>query len=219
MKLSHGFYFPDYDTHFPRLLEKSIRKTGVSRYQHKARDFAVSICDKKQIALDIGANVGLWSCDLVKEFQQVIAFEPVSEFRNCFKKNVIGNNYTLHECALGNIDSMIEMIITEDNTGHSHVDPTSFGRGKIPIKPLDSFNLSKVDFIKIDCEGFETQILNGAKNTILKNKPVIVIEQQSHEYLDQRSEIPDVRLLESWGYEIIEQFNKDWILKARGALS
>ena len=49
MKHVHGFYFPDYDTHFPKMLDKSLKKDGVLRYQWRARDFAVSICKNKNI--------------------------------------------------------------------------------------------------------------------------------------------------------------------------
>lgn len=219
MKQSYGFYFPEYDTHFPRLLEKSIKKEGINRYQYKARDFAISLCKNKRTALDIGANVGLWSCDLVKSFDSVQAFEPVEEFRQCFLKNVSNKNFVLHECALGETETFINMIITKENTGHSHVDTSTFGNGTIPLKTLDSFKFINVDLIKIDCEGFETPILKGAKETIMSNTPILIIEQQNHEYLDQTKDIPDVRLLESWGYEVVERFNKDWVLKARSALS
>ena len=84
MKESHGFWFPDYDNHFPRLLEKSLKKEGILRYQWKARDAAVALCEKRRVCLDIGANVGLWSCDLVESFERVVAFEPVQEFIECY---------------------------------------------------------------------------------------------------------------------------------------
>ena len=51
MKQSHGFYFPDYDEHFPRLLEKSLKKEGITRYQWKARDAAIAACDNKRICI------------------------------------------------------------------------------------------------------------------------------------------------------------------------
>ena len=86
MKESHGYWFPTYDDHFPRMLEKSLRKDGVVRYQWRARDAAIAICDQRRICIDIGSNVGLWSCDLVKSFEQVFAFEPVDEFRKFFEK-------------------------------------------------------------------------------------------------------------------------------------
>ena len=128
MKQSHGFWFPDYDDHFPRMLEKSLRKDGVTRYQYRARDAAVAVCDQKRICIDIGANVGLWACDLVKSFDHVIAFEPVTEFIECFKKNVTGSNYTMHQMALGRAESFIEMNIVQGNTGHTHIDQSSIGR-------------------------------------------------------------------------------------------
>ena len=213
MKQSHGFWFPDYDDHFPRMLEKSLRKDGVTRYQYRARDAAVAVCDQKRICIDIGANVGLWACDLVKSFDHVIAFEPVTEFIECFKKNVQGSNYTMHQMALGRSESFIEMNIVQGNTGHTHIDQSSIGRGTIPLKTLDSFNLTNVDMIKIDVEGFEGEILAGAMKTIEQNKPVLVIEQQKHEYQNDMNETPAIKILQDWGYQVVEQFNKDWVLK------
>ena len=218
MKQSHGFWFPSYDDHFPRMLEKSLKKDGVVRYQYKARDAAVAACDNHRICIDIGANVGLWACDLVKEFDHVIAFEPVAEFRECFAKNVPSTNYTMNPVALGREESFIEMNIVQGNTGHSHIDPKSLGKGTIPLKTLDSFNYTNVDMIKIDVEGFEEEILAGAMNTIERNKPVIVVEQQNHEYKNAMEEKPSIRILEGWGYKVVDQFKKDWILKYKGAL-
>jgi FkbM family methyltransferase len=213
MKQSHGFWFPDYDNHFPRLLEKSLRKEGILRYQWKARDAAIDLCEQRRICLDIGANVGLWSCDLVESFEKVIAFEPVQEFIECFRQNVKKDNYFIYECALGKENSFINMNIVEGNTGHTHIDKNSFGRGSIPLKTLDSFDFNDVDLIKIDVEGFEGEILEGALNTIQKNRPVLVIEQQKHEYQDDMQTLPAIKMLEKLGYRVINQFNKDWILK------
>jgi FkbM family methyltransferase len=213
MKNSHGFWFPDYDTHFPRMLEKSLKNDGVTRYQWVARDLAISHCDQRRVCIDIGANVGLWAVDLVNQFEQVIAFEPVAEFQECFKKNVIKQNYIIHPVALGREESFINMNIVEGNTGHSHIDPSTYGKGKIPLKTLDSFNLQNVDMIKIDVEGFEEEILAGAEHTITQNHPILVIEQQKHEYKDAMIDKPSVKILESWGYTVVAQVKKDWIMK------
>lgn len=213
MKQTHGFWFPDYDTHFPRLLTKSLKNDGVARYQWRARDTAVAACEQKRICIDIGANVGLWSCDLVKHFDQVIAFEPVQEFIDCFEKNVIATNYTMHRMALGRTESFINMNIVQGNTGHSHINKESFGQGTIPLKTLDSFNFTNVDMIKIDVEGFEEEILAGAMETIKLNKPILVIEQQKHEYQDDMIDTPAIKILQSWGYNVLTQISKDWVLK------
>ncbi len=214
MKESHGFWFPDYDTHFPKMLEKSLKKEGILRYQWRARDCAVNACNQRRICIDIGANVGLWSVDLVNSFDRVVAFEPVQEFIECFRKNVKKSNYFIYECALGKEESYINMNVVEGNTGHSHIDAKSYGKGKIPLKTLDSFNFNDIDMIKIDVEGFEEEILFGAQQTIERNLPILVIEQQKHEYKNAMEDLPSIKLLEKWGYKVIEQFNKDWVLKS-----
>jgi FkbM family methyltransferase len=200
------------------MLNKSILKDGVARYQWRARDAAIEACGQRRVCIDIGANVGLWSCDLVNAFDHVIAFEPVAEFIECFKKNVSKTNYTIHQMALGQTESFIEMNIVQGNTGHTHVDQTSIGKGTIPLKTLDSFNFDNIDMIKIDVEGFEEEILAGAMDTIKRNKPILVVEQQKHEYQNDMNETPAIKILENWGYQVVEQFNKDWILKYKGAL-
>ena len=215
LKEYHGFYFPSYDDHFPTMLDKSLKKENTLRYQWRARDAAVKACGKKRNCIDIGANVGLWACDLVKEFGHVLAFEPVRDFRKCFVRNVNAANYTLYENALGKEETFINMNIVKGNTGHSHVDPASYGKGLIPMKTLDSFNFTDVDMIKIDVEGFEEQILFGAQKTIETNLPILVIEQQKHEYQNDMEDLPSIKLLNKWGYEVIDQYNKDWILKSK----
>jgi FkbM family methyltransferase len=213
MKQVHGLWFPEYDTHFPRMLEKSLKNDGVIRYQWRARELAVETCDQHRVCIDIGANVGLWSCELVDKFEQVIAFEPVEEFRKCFEQNVKKPNYVMHPVALGREESFINMNIVEGNTGHSHIDTSTYGSGTIPLKTLDSFNFDRVDMIKIDVEGFEEEILIGAEQTILRNHPILAIEQQKHEYKDAITELPSVRMLEAWGYKVVGQVKKDWVMK------
>lgn len=212
---SHGFWFPDYDTHFPKMLAKGMKNDGVARYQWRARDAAIEACDNRRICIDIGSNVGLWACDLVKSFVEVIAFEPVSEFRECFEKNVKSPNYRIMPVALGREESFIEMNVVQGNTGHSHINPGSLGKGTIPLKTLDSYNFTEIDMIKIDVEGFEEEILAGAINTITMNKPVIVVEQQKHEYKDAMTDLPSIKILENMGYRVIGQVKKDWILKCQ----
>jgi hypothetical protein len=119
----------------------------------------------------------------------------------------------MHQIALGRTESVVEMNIVQGNTGHSHINQQSIGKGTIPLKTLDSFGLLNVDMIKIDVEGFEGEILAGAIETIKKNKPILVIEQQKHEYQNDINETPAIKILENWGYRVVDQFSKDWILK------
>lgn len=212
MKEHLGIFLPDYDTHFERMLDKSLQKHKCVRYQWTVRDYAIDLLKSKRQAIDIGANVGLWTMELVDNFDHVHSFEPVPDFASCLHKNTKTNNYTLYPVALGNKETMIDMIITPGNTGHSHIDPDSVGSGLVPMHTLDSFNFNNIDLIKVDCEGYEVPILHGAKQTLLRNKPIVIVEQQDHEYQQDMKDLPAVQLLEDWGMKRITNFNKDWVM-------
>jgi hypothetical protein len=49
----------------------------------------------------------------------------------------------------------------------------------VDVNTLDSFNIENVSVLKIDVQGYEPKVLDGAKETILKNKPVIFIEVEA----------------------------------------
>ncbi len=162
-----GWWFPDIESHFPKMLKKSVDKGGPAEYQQKVRLRSLDFVKQKRLALDVGANVGLWSRDLVKHFDKVIAFEPVEMFRECLAKNVTSERLWASPMALGDADMMATMVITEGNTGHSHIDPNKINQGSVQVVRLDHLNLEHVDYIKIDCEGYENTILRGARETIL----------------------------------------------------
>ena len=60
-----------------------------------------------------------------------------------------------------------------DHSGTYHVTGQN---GDNEIKTLDSFEFDRVDIIKIDAEGYELPVLQGAKETILRNRPWVQIE-------------------------------------------
>ena len=80
--------------------------------------------------------------------------------------------------------------------------------GNESVTTLDSFNLDNISFIKIDVEGYELKLLKGAFNTIEKNKPVIFIEKKKN-YNDLKN------FLYELNYDIIEEFEKDTLFKAK----
>ena len=212
MREQYGWYFPNIETHFPQMLAKNISKGGPTEYQQPVRLRSLQHVKNKRTALDIGANVGLWSRDLVKYFDQVIAFEPVAMFRECLEKNVTASNISVESVALGDSEGQVRMIITEGNTGHTNVDPASTN-GDTRIIRLDSLNLQNVDYIKIDCEGFEYRVLQGAKETIQRCRPVVVIEQKPHDmYSKDYGQFAAIGLLEDWGMVRLDQVKDDWIM-------
>jgi FkbM family methyltransferase len=212
MYQAHGWWFPDQDTHFAGMLAKSIKKGDGPVYQQSVRQQSIDLTPNKTLALDIGANVGLWSRDLTKAFAHVISFEPVADFRDCLVKNVPASNLEVRGCALGEEDTFINMIITVENTGHSHVDTSTMGHGTTPMYRLDSLELPKIDYIKIDCEGYENTILRGARQTIMRDRPVMVVEHKRHKDVGHDDVDQALDTLIGWGAHIITNVRNDYIL-------
>ena len=140
------------------------------------------------LALDIGSHVGIWSKRLSKDFSQVICFEPLPIHIECHKKNCDNlNNVTLHKYALSNIETDTIMFTKPKNSGMSTIvqeytntrqKPNFNNQSEVIVKTkkLDSFTFPKIDFIKIDVEGHEKEVLLGGKETILKCLPKMYIE-------------------------------------------
>ena len=214
MYQAHGWWFADQDTHFAHMIDKNIKKGGPPTYQEPVRHKSLRFVKDFGVAVDIGANVGLWSRDLATRFARVVAIEPVQEFQECLRKNVPMENIEVWPIALGTEDTTIDMIITEGNTGHSHIDKTTIGIGKVKMQRLDSLWFDRIDYMKIDCEGYEMQILQGGEQTIRNHQPVIVVEQKLHTDtgITKETQYGAVDLLKSWGARELGRIRNDCIL-------
>ena len=80
------------------------------------------------------------------------------------------------------------------------------------IRSIDNYNYDDVDFIKLDCEGYEALILEGARNTIKKCRPVILMEQKTLSKRYGNSVYHTQNLLMEWGYHVAESLVKDVIM-------
>lgn len=158
--------------------------------------------------LDIGANIG-YNTLMFSDYGPVHTFEPV--YYNIIdaniKSNKLNNEVFLHPYALSNVntESMIHVpqrgcqSKTKVNYGGTSLHDYSELYGSIPMNVkcvrLDDVYKGKPSVIKIDVEGHELQVLEGARETIQKHMPTILIE--IHDY--ETSEIP--KFLKSLGYD------------------
>lgn len=203
MKKVFEYYMPNSDNHFERLINKRVRNGGPPQYQDDVRDEAYKYVTDFNIAVDIGANVGLWAKPLTQKFKQVIAFEPLEQVYSCLELNCENLPVELHKHALGSVNDVVEMVFNAENTGGSFV--SEVGTGTIQIKRLDDLNLPKFGLLKIDCERHELEVLKGAMDTIIKYKPIIVCEQQA-----DTNECAGA-YLKSFGAKEITNVRKDYI--------
>jgi FkbM family methyltransferase len=181
MKEHRGIWLPDDDDHFAEHLDKGPLFDEAGTYQFAKIMQAMGTVGATMerplgLALDIGGHVGLWSRVLCAYFSRVIAFEPVDQLADCFARNA--PDAELHRVALGNHDCPAHMTMTEGNSGNAHV--ATGGNSPVSclvrMRKLDSFDLPRVDFIKMDVEGFEAYVIDGADYIIRRDRPVIVVE-------------------------------------------
>jgi FkbM family methyltransferase len=209
MKLIHGIALPDTEQHYVGTLTR-LMEEGVSfEYPvlRKAMDFIPE--GRRRVAVDVGGHVGLWSRWLVKRFQSVHAFEPVEEYADLFQQNVAAKNVKLHRVALGDGYGAVSMKTYPDNTGQAHIN----GAGDVVMLALDTYNLTQVDFLKVDVEGYELPVLKGAERTLKICRPVVVVEQRGCDQINfQREKDEAVDWLQSIGMVPLDCVNFDWIM-------
>ncbi len=168
---------------------------------------AVRYCKNRRVALDVGAHIGVWTKFLAGVFQTVHAFEPVRENMHCLEKNTAEmGNVVRWPHALGHARGAVSMIRHGGNSGCWRVSGGTDAR----MSTLDAHQFRDVDFIKIDTEGYEGYVLQGAAETLARCKPVVVIEDNGlgqrfyeTEWVDPKS------ILRSHGYRQRARFNKD----------
>ena len=157
-----------------------------------------------QVVLDIGANIGCTAILFGGMAQAVHAFEPSRKTFAVLQDNVVRSGVggiTLHNIGLGADAGVQTLNVSAGNRAGAFVsDATEASVGhdeeQIVIRQLDEVVESligqKVDFIKIDTEGFEANVLRGATRTLAACRPVVVLEL-NHWCLNayQRTSVPE----------------------------
>jgi FkbM family methyltransferase len=149
----------------------------------------VSLCPTFLTALDIGAHIGAVSVYLARRFQRTIAFEAVPSTFEVLRQNLaeLGNAEAMN-IAVGEEVGEVFFTHYRKHGQLSHVcglsELAATERvGPIPSRPIDSLRLSDVSFIKIDVEGYELPVLTGATETVLRCRPLILVEQGGNDEL------------------------------------
>ena len=170
-------------------------------------------------AVDVGANIGEMTKFLSSRWNCVTAFEPAPDTFKELSKNVDSNGECIN-CGISDTNGKLNFAIGKNSRINQFVSPgyqkKHWHTETVPVKTLDSFNFKELDLLKIDVEGHERQAVLGAENTIKKLKPIIIIEISFEKKILDKDISKDhssaLTILESWGYEIIQRHNHDYIL-------
>jgi FkbM family methyltransferase len=167
----------------------------------------LSFLNPSGVAIDVGANLGEWAVPLARRVGpsgRLLAIEPAPRAAAALDKTLVANAFAQAElirCAVGDHDGTAEFAIpivssVRIDTGTARIGPAAAGRQalKVALRSLDSLaaehRLDRVDLIKIDVEGYERRVLDGAQATLARFRPVLVIET-GHEAEGDRRAIHD----------------------------
>lgn len=133
--------------------------------------------------IDVGANIGRYSILVAKKGGIVYSFEPLksnlNSLYNNIKLNDLGNKIKVYEIGLGDKKRKAQISYLPFKHGEALLVLDTKGKKElVNIDLLDNLKIvpQRNCFLKIDVEGFEYEVLKGAKNFIKKYKPRIIIE-------------------------------------------
>ncbi len=163
--------------------------------------------------IDVGANLGVVSCLFAKRFpdRTIHAFEPSPATFPALKANIDRNG-------CGNIQAL--QIAVADHDGEISFDAHPIGRAtasistsgqyvtRVPCITLDTYaeqnSIAKVAFLKIDVEGFETVVLQGAKGILSRREAALIYYEVCPGNSKNSGVDPEMptRILQQYGYKI-----------------
>ena len=215
-KVIAGNYLPSKDSSFAKWIDSA------GNYQYEQIYKAIQLDNsKREVALDIGANVGIITRVLGENYKFVVALEPSAQNRAAIYRNQTKelNNLIIYPFAASSENGEMEIRISDESCGGNSLsdidlpNPNRFE--KIHLVKIDEiicensfFNDKQINLIKIDIQGYELQALKGAIKTIKKHKPLILCEVMTSFYSNEEK---INEFLGSLGYKTVDYLDKDRI--------
>jgi FkbM family methyltransferase len=167
-----------------------------------------ALCHRDRISVDVGSGFGVYAAIMLLYSRQVLAFEPNPRryelLRRSFAPSIAVKNCALSD-RVGPATLRVPVVAGRAFVGRASIE-TENGFGghsraeavAVETRTLDSFALGAVGLIKIDVEGHELAVLRGARETLLRNRPNLIIESERRHHPDCPDRMFEV--LASLGY-------------------
>lgn len=173
------------------------------------------LCNPGQTFFDIGANIGFYTLLGAKLIKggSVYSFEPTSLAYKKLQRNIKANSFTnikAVKLALSDREEVTQSFIKSSWPIDNNFNQRNKQNELIEYDTLDNFvkkfGINKIDLIKIDVDGFEYKVINGAKNTLKVMNPLIVFELVAYTLKEKGDDIHDLaKLLTDLGYNFYDE--------------
>jgi len=194
-------------------------------YEKNETDVFKKFVKKDDVCLDVGGNIGFYSLNLssfLKGTGVVHVFEPIKRNVNVIELAAEINSYkniSVHRQVLSNTNGEVEMAIPEDDGAYAYINDDSDqvkAKELVACSTLDAFfkdnDLQKVDILKIDVEGAEGMVVEGAVELFSNkdNRPRLVMIELVNSYLERFSSdvLTIVNKMKGYGYKPYSAKNK-----------
>lgn len=207
------FFFPE-GFLLKRRLQRSIKRNDEQEI-NLVKKFIKSGTD----SIDVGVYRGVYSYEMSKYSEKVHSFEPNPIIFKYINKNLkkFIKNIHLYNFALSNQNKTMNLKIPIRNSNsnkeifeeyyemgkatiHNENNFENYENFEIQTKTIDELSFdNKISFIKIDVEGHELEVIEGAKNTIKRDKPVLLVEIEKQYTKKEVAE--SINFINSLGYK------------------
>lgn len=172
----------------------------------------IKLINSGDCVIDGGANFGYNAVMMASRTGpsgKIIAFEPqrliYQQLNANFLLNNIHNAFTF-KCALSNKSGLnVQMNPVNLNAPNLNIGDTSVGKGGefTTTLKIDDLNLEKLDFFKLDIQGYEVFAIEGAIQSLMKYKPFVFVEIEPHQLARHNCKAEQVvELLKGIGYKM-----------------
>lgn len=226
MKRIGEYWVPDVDTFFFRNLRKTkanYEGGGHGTQIGHLKDALAEIRKRvgaeamaASVAIDAGANVGAYARHMAEVFSHVHAFEPAPDTFACLARNIqdwgLSSSVTPRPEALSS--QMEGVSMASGGLLRRSISRAVKGPGDIPAITIDSLELSDVLFLKLDVEGYELKVLQGASETLTRCAPFVMMEMKQRKIERGTADMAPHECLTARGYTVCAKLGEpviDWL--------
>lgn len=173
---------------------------------------ALKHCRHMETAVQAGGNTGVWPKKFAEHFRVVYTFEPDPDNFHCLVNNCPEPNIIKLQAAVGDRSHPVGLKYVHGRRNMGAVAVDVDNDGLYPVLRIDDLALSRCDLIQLDIEGYEPVALRGARDTIARFRPVIMVEDKGlsvpYGYPSRWSEAA----LKDLDYHVVERGRRDVVL-------